>query len=44
VVSWAQELRDVMAICAMPPVDSGLDMPTAEREKILAWLRCNAPM
>lgn len=44
VVSWAQELRDVMSICAMPPVDSGMKMPTAEREKILAWLRCNAPM
>jgi hypothetical protein len=40
VASWFMEIRAVMSTCAMPPRDSGMTMPTAERELILAWLRC----
>jgi hypothetical protein len=30
-----------MIACTMPPPASGMTMPTAERELILQWLRCN---
>ena len=40
VASWFSQIRDVMIRCQMPPADSGITMPTEERETILQWLRC----
>lgn len=40
VASWFSQIRDVMIRCQMPPSDSGITMPTEERETILQWLRC----
>jgi hypothetical protein len=43
VADWFIQIRDAMNRCAMPPPDSGITMPTAERELILLWLRCGFP-
>ena len=40
VLSWFMQIRDAMIRCQMPPADSGITMPTEERETILKWLRC----
>ena len=40
VASWAGEIRAAMLNCLMPPADAGIEMPTAERELILLWIRC----
>jgi hypothetical protein len=40
---WTRQIRSQMLQCAMPPVDSGMTMPDAERMKILEWLRCDLP-
>lgn len=40
VASWFIQIRDAMIRCQMPPADSGITMPTEERETILHWLRC----
>jgi hypothetical protein len=37
------EIRAAMIACDMPPKDSGLSMPTEEREQILTWLFCKLP-
>jgi hypothetical protein len=43
VVSWTDQIRGMMLSCSMPPIESGIEMPVAERQLILDWLRCNAP-
>jgi hypothetical protein len=40
VASWYDHVRDLMLTCAMPPKDSGIRMPAAEREKLITWVRC----
>jgi uncharacterized membrane protein len=40
---WTMQIRNQMLQCAMPPLDSGMTMPDAERMKILEWLRCDLP-
>jgi hypothetical protein len=40
VADWYVEVRSMMLTCSMPPPDAGLSMPTAEREKLLLWIRC----
>jgi hypothetical protein len=32
-----------MLNCSMPPLDSGLTMPTEERQLLLHWIRCGYP-
>ena len=43
VVDWTDIIRATMLTCVMPPRNSGMTMPSAERELILQWLRCGAP-
>ena len=43
VASWADEIRGVLLQCAMPPPDSGLRIEDAERDLLLAWIRCGLP-
>lgn len=43
VTDWSGDIRARMLTCGMPPPDAGIEMPTAEREKILMWIRCGAP-
>lgn len=43
VADWAPDIRSMMLSCAMPPPESGLTMPTAEREALLRWIRCGFP-
>jgi hypothetical protein len=43
VADWYGEIRAQMLACTMPPVDSGIEMPLAERQTILTWIRCGFP-
>lgn len=43
IVDWSAEVRGDIAFCFMPPADAGTVMTTAEKNKILDWLRCDAP-
>lgn len=43
VADWSGEIRAQMIACTMPPLDSGLRMPTKERQLILKWIRCGFP-
>jgi hypothetical protein len=43
VTMWYAEIRGHMLACSMPPPDSGMTMPIAERELILQWIRCDYP-
>jgi hypothetical protein len=43
VADWYAEIRGQMLTCGMPPVDSGIQMSRAERERILLWIRCGFP-
>lgn len=40
VSAWVGEIRGAMRTCAMPPPDSGMQMPAEEREEILFWIFC----
>ncbi len=41
---WKNEIRGDILTCVMPPYDGGVPMPTADRQKILEWIRCDLPM
>jgi hypothetical protein len=43
VADWYGEIRAQMLMCTMPPVEAGIDMPVAERQTILSWIRCGFP-
>lgn len=43
VADWNVEIRTEMLRCTMPPRDSGVEMPTDERERILTWILCGFP-
>jgi hypothetical protein len=43
IADWFDIVRDEMLHCSMPPADSGLKMPDAERVAILTWIRCGFP-
>lgn len=43
VADWAPEIRSEMLSCGMPPPDSGLTMPNAERQTVVNWIRCGFP-
>ena len=43
IADWFGEVRAQMVSCTMPPADSGLTMPAAERMAILTWIRCGFP-
>jgi hypothetical protein len=43
VADWYGEIRAQMLACTMPPVTAGIDMPVAERQTILSWIRCGFP-
>lgn len=43
VADWYGEIRAQMLACTMPPVEAGIDMPVAERQTILSWIRCGFP-
>jgi hypothetical protein len=43
VADWFDIIRDEMLHCGMPPADSGMTMPDAERVAILTWIRCGFP-
>jgi mono/diheme cytochrome c family protein len=43
VADWFDIIRDEMLHCSMPPADSGITMPNAERSAILTWIRCGFP-
>ena len=43
VADWFDLIRSMMLTCSMPPADSGISMPTAERELLLHWIRCGFP-
>lgn len=40
VTDWKELVRAYVLDCTMPPPDSGSTITDAEREKILAWVRC----
>ena len=40
---WHDLLRAAMLSCVMPPPTSGIEMPLAERQLLLDWLRCGYP-
>lgn len=43
VADWYGEIRAQMLACTMPPPTSGIEMPLAERQTILDWIRCGFP-
>lgn len=43
VADWYGEIRAQMLACTMPPVTAGIEMPLAERQTILSWIRCGFP-
>ena len=43
VADWSGEIRAQMLSCTMPPPSAGIDMPLAERQTILDWIRCGFP-
>ena len=43
VSDWSDDIRTDMIYCSMPPADAGITITTAEREKLLAWIRCGKP-
>lgn len=43
VADWWAEIRGQLLNCTMPPPTSGVVLPRAERERILAWIRCGFP-
>lgn len=43
VADWADQIRDEIVHCTMPPLDAGFVMPGDEKEKVLEWIRCGAP-
>ena len=43
VADWYGEIRAQMLACTMPPVEAGIEMPVAERQTILTWIRCGFP-
>ena len=43
VADWFAEIRAQMVACSMPPLDSGIPMPTSERMQIVQWIRCDYP-
>lgn len=40
VADWYEQVREYVANCTMPPPEAGIKMTAAEREKIIAWVRC----
>jgi len=40
VATWRDTVRAALLSCRMPPVESGLDIPKDESERVLAWIRC----
>lgn len=43
VADWHDTVRDDLAFCTMPPADAGTELPRADREAVLGWLRCGYP-
>lgn len=43
VADWFNEIRAQMIACTMPPLDSGITMPSSERMEIVRWIRCGYP-
>ena len=43
VADWHDVVASDIAFCSMPPADAGSTMTTAEKQKILDWLRCGFP-
>lgn len=43
VAAWYDEIRTEMLECGMPPPDTCSAITPADREKILAWIRCGTP-
>lgn len=43
VADWFDQIRSMLSDCSMPPAAAGSAMTNAEREKILAWLKCGFP-
>lgn len=43
VVDWRPDIRTRMLDCSMPPPDAGIPITLAERQRILDWIRCDAP-
>lgn len=43
VTDWYDQVAAMVANCTMPPPDSGVQIPTADREQILTWIRCGYP-
>lgn len=43
VADWHDVVAADIAYCSMPPADAGSTMTTAEKQKILDWLRCGFP-
>jgi hypothetical protein len=43
VADWQDTVRDDLVRCTMPPADAGTVMSTAEKQKVLDWLRCGYP-
>lgn len=43
VADWSLEIRNMVSSCEMPPADADIPMTDAERETILAWLKCGFP-
>jgi len=44
IFDWKNEIRGDVLNCVMPPYDGGVPMPTADRQKMLEWIRCDLPM
>ncbi|MET0284606.1 MAG: hypothetical protein ABW352_09060 [Polyangiales bacterium] len=43
IADWQDEIRADVTSCRMPPPESGVKIPLADRMKILHWIRCGLP-
>lgn len=43
IADWQDVIRDELLTCAMPPADSAVPLPDADRQLILTWIRCGYP-
>ncbi|MBK7863914.1 MAG: hypothetical protein IPJ65_35960 [Archangiaceae bacterium] len=43
IADWKDDVRGDLLNCSMPPYDGGVPMPTAQRQTLLEWIRCDMP-
>lgn len=43
VAAWSDAIQQDLSSCAMPPLDGGVPMTTADRLAVLDWVQCGDP-